>query len=49
MNDKREVEIARQDAFESIDKAIKILEENKKIIDDLQLDIDKLSDLHKEL
>tara|TARA_R100000008_G_scaffold83859_1_gene69893 strand:- start:1419 stop:1559 length:141 start_codon:yes stop_codon:yes gene_type:complete len=39
----------RQDAFESIDKAIKILEENEKIIDDLQLDIDKLSDLHKEL
>ena len=28
---------------------IKILEENKKIIDNLQLDIDKLSDLHKEL
>ena len=49
MSDKREVEIARQDALQSIDKAIKILEENKKIIDDLQLDIDKLSDLHKEL
>ena len=37
------------DALDSIDKSIKILEENKKIIDNLQLDIDKLSDLHKEL
>ena len=42
--DEREVEIARCDAIKSIDRSIKILEENINIIDSLQDDMNKLSE-----
>ena len=42
--DEREVEIARGDAIKSIDRSIKILEENINIIDSLQDDMNKLSE-----
>jgi hypothetical protein len=47
--DEREVEIARGDVVQSLDKVINILEKNEKIINDLSSDIDKLSEEFKKL
>ena len=47
--DEREVEIARGDVVQSLDKVINILEKNEKIINDLNSDVDKLSEEFKKL
>ena len=47
--DEREVEIARGDVVQSLDKVINILEKNEKIINDLSSDVDKLSEEFKKL
>ena len=47
--DEREVEIARGDVVKSLDKVINILEKNEKIINDLNSDVDKLSEEFKKL
>ena len=47
--DEGEVEIARGDVVKSLDKVINILEKNEKIINDLNSDVDKLSEEFKKL
>ena len=47
--DEREVEIARGDVVQSLNKVINILEKNEKIINDLSSDVDKLSEEFKKL